>query len=1258
MRKNITRGKRIFAAAAVVTAVCMTTNTVVPFMTYAYADTANIRAGAVTVTSESQLRQALQAGSSLIVVSGSITVAEDAAGTPLMIPGNVTITGADSSSELIIRGAVQLTGDHVTIQNVKLHFISTNALQSVVHREIFLAGHSLVLDSVDTYVKGGAGSGLGGFGGTEEELLPTVYAGGFKNTVVGQNASLTVTNAVENTKIQAVYMSHDSGSDGKTAYTGSAEVYADAKTVIREGIHTENNSCADITLKGMGESIIASAKIKDFYGNENTSLTLQKCSVDGNIQNVENVILDDEAELCLVSGSLKNIEVKNKASLNLTEYDESIFVEIKGNFTGNQTSDNIADGYIVLKKDNQVIIDKDVTGTTKAAVGNKLFPSVFTEGYTYITAQGKAAKESFAPAKAGWFFKYTVDTQSNWTATTKQPEEEDLSVGRLVIQSAPQTVNINRIFQKEDGSIPDDTVYFDIDCYNSQGVLMDGADVTDWLGSSVLVMKTSLWESQDAESLNETNWGEAVALVTDGENYPNRYFLEAYPGAKTGTYTFLFFPNGYDEGNIETVGAVKAQKDKIFAECTVEFTDKDIEPVQKHQVIVGNGTGSGEYAAGDIVTITAAGAAQGMAFDRWAGNTALDFTENTDNHSATAVFIMPDGDVEINAEYKDISAPTGEITVSTNKWNVFCNAVTFGRFFKERQEVGIHADDLGLGIDKVFYLISEEAKTLEEVQNIQASDWTVYEQRFAIDPDKKCIVYVKITDKGGNTAYLSTDGLVFDGSSPVISGVKHNETYGGSVQFTVNDDNLDYVEIDGVLAGRENGGYTVTDVEGAHTITAVDKAGNRTQVSVTIVHATQPTTESTTEAPKPTESTTEAPKPTQKPTEAPTEVTKPTEKPTEVTKPTEKPTQKPTQATTESTTEGTTEAPKPTQKPTESTTESTTEAQKPTHKPTEAPTEVTKPTEAPTEVTKPTEKPTEAPTQKPETDEKVIYEMRQDADGNWHYYANDTIAADYCGMAVNEYGWWYIKNGDVDFTYTGMACNEYGWWYFNNGQLDTTFYGLANNEYGTWFYTDGQLNFGFTGMIIPDDEWLYVQNGQVLTDYTGMALNDYGWWYFKNGRIDFAYIGMAANEYGWWYFNNGQIVFGYNGFAANEYGTWLFTNGILNTGFTGMTLNGGTWVYVTDGYISDTYTGMALNEYGWWYFNNGTLDFNYTGMALNEYGWWYFKNGQLDLGFTGIGSNEYGDWFFKDGRIAFEYTGSYNDGGQWYMVNSGFASKI
>ena len=420
------------------------------------------------------------------------------------------------------------------------------------------------------------------------------------------------------------------------------------------------------------------------------------------------------------------------------------------------------------------------------------------------------------------------------------------------------------------------------------------------------------------------------------------------------------------------------------------------------------------------------------------------------------------------------------------------------------------------------------------------------------------------------------------------------------------------------------------------------------------------------ETTKPTESTTEATKPTQAPTEAtkPTEMTKPTEKATQ--KPTESTTEattevtKPTQKPTESATEATTEAPKPTPKPTESTTEATTEAPKPTQKPTEATTEATKPTESTTEVTKPSEQPTETPTQKPDTEptkpdteEKVVYEMRQDAEGVWHYYANDVIAADYCGMACNEYGWWYIQNGDVNFTYTGMACNEYGWWYFNNGQLDLTFYGLANNEYGTWFYTNGQLNFGFTGMLIPDDRWLYVRNGQVLTDYTGMAVNEYGWWYFKDGQLDFNYTGMACNEYGWWYFNNGQLNLTFNGLADNEYGTWFYTNGQLNFGFTGMLIPDDRWLYVRNGQVLTDYTGMAVNDYGWWYFKDGAIDFVYTGMAVNEYGWWYFNNGVIDFAYTGIGSNEYGQWYFNRGTIDFGYSGTFFADGRQYTIRNG-----
>ena len=487
---------------------------------------------------------------------------------------------------------------------------------------------------------------------------------------------------------------------------------------------------------------------------------------------------------------------------------------------------------------------------------------------------------------------------------------------------------------------------------------------------------------------------------------------------------------------------------------------------------------------------------------------------------------------------------------------------------------------------------------------------------------KKPITDIKITGTGelkaGDKAALSVVILPQDTTDDT------------TVVWTSSDTNIAAVDQNGLVTALSKGTVTITAKAGTHTA----------EHTLVITQAAPKPTESTTEA------TTEVTKPTQKPTESTTEAT------TEAPKPTQKPT--------ESTTEATTEAPKPTPKPTESTTEATTEAPKPTQKPTEATTEATKPTESTTEVTKPSEQPTETPTQKPDTEptkpdteEKVVYEMRQDAEGVWHYYANDVIAADYCGMACNEYGWWYIQNGDVNFTYTGMACNEYGWWYFNNGQLDLTFYGLANNEYGTWFYTNGQLNFGFMGMLIPDDRWLYVRNGQVLTDYMGMAVNEYGWRYFKDGQLDFSYTGMACNEYGWWYFNNGQLNLTFNGLADNEYGTWFYTNGQLNFGFTGMLIPDDRWLYVRNGQVLTDYTGMAVNDYGWWYFKDGAIDFVYTGMAVNEYGWWYFNNGIIDFAYTGIGSNEYGQWYFNRGTIDFGYSGTFFADGRQYTIRNG-----
>ena len=1363
----------------------------------------------VTVISQSELESALNSGSTNIVISGSVTIAENSDETPFMIPGGVTITGQDDNSGLVFRGAMQLAGDNVTFSGMQLHFISTDALQSAIHREIFLAGHSLILDSVDTYVQGGSGSGLGGFGGTEEELLPTVYAGAYKGSSIGSKASLTINNAIDKTMLKGVYMSHD-GDEGKVAYTGDAEVLIDAKTTVREGIHSENSSQADIKIQGTSQSISAGCKVSSFYGNDKTTLTLDKCLCNADFKNIENIILDNEAGLSIISGNLKNITIKNKSFLDITTYGSSNFIEIEGDFTGSTSEQT--DAYLVTDNTRQLIINGNVTGKTAIAIDNKLFPKDYMSGCTYVTAAGKSSAGSFISLKTGWILKYDIqdNNEASWTAQTGS-DEQTKELARINIESAPDRVYLNNIFENDDYTIPDTDAAFYIKCYDANDNIISGENI-EWLTDNVVIIKTEYWEGTD-EYNDNTDWGNSIWLRTDLEQYPDTYFIEANESAKAGTYTFLFLPEKYnitemnDSGELSTVKDVKKLKDDILAEWKIEFTDKEIvqekmetpsvsidyyneiltgfdtkgtytvndrtvtvsqdgtlklsesyygtditivrkadnsnytdsdseiitipsrreapqikgtdadskgnnngtitqitsdmeyrcttdgnwtdctgntvtglapgeyqvrlkaddnnfagniasviigrQQAKTYHVIIGNGTGSGDYEEGNKVTIQAKQAADGMAFDKWVSDVTLDYIDGTDEFSEKAVFKMPESDVELSAEYKDVTAPSGQITISTKEWTSFCNKVTFGLFFKDTQKVTISAEDKGLGIDRIFYYISSEAKSIEDIAALKDNEWIEYTDVFSITPDRKSVVYVKLTDKGGNKKYLSSDGLVFDASSPVISGIKNNESYKDSVDFTVTDDNLEYVEIDGVIAGYENGSYNIANKAGSHVVKAVDKAGNITQITINMLDK-EPTTEPTT---KPTEPTTKPTEPTTKPTEPTTKPTEPTTKPTEpTTKPTE-PTTKPTESTTKPT-EPTTKATEPTTKPTEPTTKPTTKPTEPTTKPTEPTTKATEPTTKPTEpTTKPTEsttKPTTKPTE-PATEAKG--QLVLSSDGSWYYMKNGKIDYDYDDLAQNEYGWWKISNGTVDFGYTGLAQNEYGWWKVSNGTVDFGYTGLAQNEYGCWKVSNGTVDFSANGLLYDNmsEKWWCFNNGAIDYNYDGLALNEYGWWKISNGTVDFKYTGLALNEYGWWKVSNGTVDFGYTGLAQNEYGCWKVSNGTVDFSANGLLYDNMSekWWCFNNGAIDYNYDGLALNEYGWWKISYGTVDFGYTGLALNEYGWWMVNKGIPDITYNGIAANQYGLWKVSNGTVEFNYTGTYTFGNGTYTIVNG-----
>ena len=99
------------------------------------------------------------------------------------------------------------------------------------------------------------------------------------------------------------------------------------------------------------------------------------------------------------------------------------------------------------------------------------------------------------------------------------------------------------------------------------------------------------------------------------------------------------------------------------------------------------------------------------------------------------------------------------------------------------------------------------------------------------------------------------------------------------------------------------------------------------------------------------------------------------------------------------------------------------------------------------------------------------------SDGNWYYYRNNQVAADYTGLAQNVNGWWYVRNGAVDFGANTVAQNEHGWWKITNGAVDFSYTGLVQNDQGIWLVLNGAVDFNYTG-----DATCKVVNGKVQID--------------------------------------------------------------------------------------------------------------------------------------------------------------------------------
>lgn len=192
----------------------------------------------------------------------------------------------------------------------------------------------------------------------------------------------------------------------------------------------------------------------------------------------------------------------------------------------------------------------------------------------------------------------------------------------------------------------------------------------------------------------------------------------------------------------------------------------------------------------------------------------------------------------VTLTYKiDKTDPTGEIRIDQrNAWQSFWNTISFDLFYKSRQTVTMTAADEASGVTAIEYLLSEEDYTAAQLDGMTLQPYTA---PVAITPDDRLIAYARITDAAGNVTYLRSDGVVLDAAAPVIAGVDDGAVYCGSVTFTVTDAYLDTVTVDGTAAvsapGRAAGSTYIIEADSRlHTIVATDRAGNSTQVQITV----------------------------------------------------------------------------------------------------------------------------------------------------------------------------------------------------------------------------------------------------------------------------------------------------------------------------------------------------------------------------------------------------------------------------------------
>lgn len=328
----------------------------------------------------------IQTGQTLVLV-GEVSYTkyetyEDKSPKPLFIDKDITIVGSDTSAGLKIRSMIQLGAD-VTFRDMWLQMVpqAGNARGTT----IYAAGHTLVLDAVDTRV---------GTSTLQDDVRPLISGGAYQGEEgkMGSHTTIKVVNPISQTKIAAIY----AGDYYRDSEQDKVEIELDSKLVDTE-IHAAgadgHTLTGNVNVTLGKDSNVTDFDKTDLIGELNVNVKAGAHIDTLSFSGINNLTMAEKSRITLpkeADFNVNNVVCEKNAVLDLRQM--STNPSVTNNFTGVTVSgEDQTCGSVLVGNDTTLEIKGEVYGLTKLNVNGSEYMARFVENHCYILAKASSS---------------------------------------------------------------------------------------------------------------------------------------------------------------------------------------------------------------------------------------------------------------------------------------------------------------------------------------------------------------------------------------------------------------------------------------------------------------------------------------------------------------------------------------------------------------------------------------------------------------------------------------------------------------------------------------------------------------------------------------------------------------------------------------------------------------------------------------------------------------------------------------------------